>query len=306
VSDYDYVAVGHVTCDVLEGAGGAQACRPGGSAFYGALQAARLGLRALIVTRGLPSQIERLLAPYRAEVDLRVIASAQTTTLATRGTGGERRQRVLAWAGAIDEPAGLSARIVHLAPVASETPSDWRGRAGFLGITPQGLLRTWTGAGRAAAPALGTGSAAADAPVAAEPAPGGGEIELVELDGALLPARFDAAVVSEQERPFCGALFAAARECGACVAVTAGAAPANVHLHASGSERVLVSAPPPAVQARDDLGAGDVFAAAFFVALAEGRDPLAAASLANAAAAVRIAGEGAAAIGTRAQIEALL
>jgi ribokinase len=54
---------------------------------------------------------------------------------------------------------------------------------------------------------------------------------------------------------------------------------------------------------RDDVGAGDVFAAAFFVALGEGRTPRAAAAFANAAAAVRIAGAGADAIGDRTAVE---
>jgi sugar/nucleoside kinase (ribokinase family) len=65
--------------------------------------------------------------------------------------------------------------------------------------------------------------------------------------------------------------------------------------------------PPPAIGApRDDLGAGDVFAAAFFVALHEGLAPDAAAAYGNAAAAVRIAGEGPDAIGDRRAIEARL
>jgi sugar/nucleoside kinase (ribokinase family) len=57
---------------------------------------------------------------------------------------------------------------------------------------------------------------------------------------------------------------------------------------------------------RDDVGAGDVFAAAFFIALREGRTPRAAAAFANAAAAVRIAGAGADAIGDRTAVEARL
>ena len=52
----------------------------------------------------------------------------------------------------------------------------------------------------------------------------------------------------------------------------------------------------------DDIGAGDVFAAAFFVALAEGRPPLQAAVAGNVAAAVRIAGIGPDAIGRRAEL----
>jgi sugar/nucleoside kinase (ribokinase family) len=57
---------------------------------------------------------------------------------------------------------------------------------------------------------------------------------------------------------------------------------------------------------RDDLGAGDVFAAAFFVALHEGLSPERAAAFGNAAAAVRIEGVGADAIGDRSAIEARL
>jgi pfkB family carbohydrate kinase len=285
---YDYVAVGHVTRDLVEDApaGGGPVCRPGGTAFYSALQAARLGLRTLIVTRGVPAQIEQLLAPHRGELDLHVIPATQTTTLATRGSGGARRQRVLAWAGAIAEPSAIvDARILHLAPVARETPARWRGRARFVGVTPQGLVRAWSDLERV-------------------PAAARGEIGPVALDRSLLPERFYAAVISEQERPHCRALFAAARECSAYVAVTAGSRPASVHAYADGDERVLRGAMPHAVAVRDELGAGDVFAAAFFVALAEGRDPLAATTFANAAAAVRIAAAGAGAIGSRARIEA--
>ena len=40
---YDYVTVGHVTRDVIEDRAGGTVSQPGGSAFYSALQAARLG-----------------------------------------------------------------------------------------------------------------------------------------------------------------------------------------------------------------------------------------------------------------------
>ena len=83
---FDYAAVGHVTIDVL--ADGTR--RPGGTAFYSALQASRLGLRTLILTRGAPREIEQLLAPYRAELELEVQPAEQTTTLHTSGSGAER------------------------------------------------------------------------------------------------------------------------------------------------------------------------------------------------------------------------
>jgi sugar/nucleoside kinase (ribokinase family) len=71
-----------------------------------------------------------------------------------------------------------------------------------------------------------------------------------------------------------------------------------------GAATVLLTASPPPVETRDDLGAGDVFAAAFFIALADGCSPLEAASFGNAAAAVRVAGAGPGAIGRREEIDA--
>lgn len=273
MSDYDYVAVGHVTCDLLAD-DGKEVRRPGGTAFYSALQAARLGLRTLIVTQGIPAQIEELLSPYRDEFALHVIAAAETTTLSSTGVGAGRSQRVLSWAGPMAELPVTGTRILHWAPIARETPPSWKGEAGFVGVTAQGLVREWPD----------------------------GEIHVVELDGAVLPDRFDVAVISEHELHACNALVASAHAFGACLAVTAGSAPTTVHI--DGETLKIPAANVPDV--RDELGAGDVFAAAFFVALAEGREPPAAAAFANRAAAVRIAGQGPAAIGTHAEIEALI
>jgi sugar/nucleoside kinase (ribokinase family) len=279
VSRYDYVAVGHVTRDVLDdGKGGKERSQPGGTAFYSALQAARLGLRALIVTQGVSEEIESLLAPWGDELEVRVTPAERTTTLLTRGAGTERTQHLLAWAGEIVDPTLPRAGIVHLAPVAREISPrsiDLGGSDDFV-ITPQGLLRRW--------PARS------------------GEIHLAALEPARSPVRFAAAVISEHELPFCASLLHVARECGACVAVTAGARPPTLRL-ADGRE--LAGPAPPAVEALDDLGAGDVFAAAFFVALHEGRDAHAAAAFANAAAAVRVSGHGAQALGTRGRVKAM-
>ncbi len=117
-----------------------------------------------------------------------------------------------------------------------------------------------------------------------------------------LAARCDALVLSEHERESCSALLAATRASGGVVAITDGARPTTVLANgAAGAARVAV---PPAATALDDLGAGDVFAAAFFVALSERRSPVQAAEFATAAAAVRMRGEGAAAIGDRDAIAA--
>lgn len=274
----DYTTVGHVTVDVL--ADGSR--RPGGGAFYSALQAARLGWRARIVTRGAVAEIEQLLAPYLGEVELEVQSAPSTTTLATAiepGRRGARHQRMLAWAGEMDEPA-VDTRILHIAAVARETGAGWRGHAGLVGLTPQGLVRTWADLG---------------APVTAR-----------VLDAELLPDRCDAVVISSVERDSCDALLRGLDERGASggrplVAVTDADGPTQLLFGGGRSALVPVASVADAV---DDLGAGDVFAAAFFVALAEGSAPEQAAAFANAAAAVRICGSGAAAIGDRAAIAA--
>jgi sugar/nucleoside kinase (ribokinase family) len=273
VPHYDYTTVGHVTIDLLTADG---ARRPGGTAFYSALQAARLGLRTQIVTRGNPDEIDDLLAPYRDELDLTIVLAGHTTTLQTAGAGEERHQRLLAWAGPITGALEVDTAILHLAPVARETSRALVSDAQFVGFTPQGLVREWNAAG---------------------------EIARAPLHGDSLPGRCDAWVLSERERECCAELLTRAVAEGTMVAVTAGHDPTELLL--PGGERLRVPVPPIA-QPRDDLGAGDVFAAAFFISLHEGQTPGRAAAFASAAAAVRVAGVGPGAIGDRSVIEARL
>ncbi|HTD09193.1 MAG TPA: PfkB family carbohydrate kinase [Solirubrobacteraceae bacterium] len=285
---YDYTTVGHVTIDVLEG-GSRQA---GGAAFYSALQAARLGLRTQIVTRGVEREIEDVLAPYHAELHLSIQPARHTTTLHTSGSGSERVQRVLAWAGPIRPELAVDTNILHLAPVARESPASWRGSATFVGLTPQGLVREWGGLRE---PMRGRGKPRGPIQIAA---PTGAAKRLAML----VAQQCDAIVVSEHERASCAALIEGASAAGALVAVTAGEQPTTIiQARRRGEVQVQV----PAVELpRDDLGAGDVFAAAFFVSLSRGRDALDAARFANAAAAVRVSGMGAQVIGGLAEIQA--
>lgn len=298
---FDYVTVGHVTRDAIEHPEHGELYRVGGSAFYSALQAARLGAKTLIVTQGVPSELEELLAPYRDELELHVIPAEQTTTLSTHGTGSKRTQALLAWAGPIREPIAVDTKILHLAPVARETPSSWQGQADFVGVTPQGLVRGWSEDSGPPLVRLDTGLLLGDIPTvppASEASPR--NISAVALQASLLPERFDAAVIAEHECPHCHALFEAARRHGASIAVTADSRPTTVHPPGGGS---VVQTPfPPATIVRDEIGAGDVFAAAFFVALTEGRVPLEAAVLANMAASARISGDGPGAIARRGEL----
>jgi 1D-myo-inositol 3-kinase len=272
---FDYTTIGHVTIDVLDDG----SRRAGGTAFYSAVQAARLGHRTLIVTQGRPAEVEELLEPHRNELELRVLPAPHTTTLRTRGYGSTRSQSMLAWAGAIDAGLTLDTSILHLAPIARESPSDWRGRTPFVGLTPQGLAREWGGAGAQIR--------------SAQPAP----------DAAAVASRCHAVVVNEQERASCAGLLDGARVAGAVVAVTAGAQPTTI---LEPGRPALARDVPGLEHPVEDLGAGDVFAAAFFIALSERRSAPDAASFANAAAAVRMSGVGAGAIGDLQTIDARL
>jgi hypothetical protein len=278
---FDYTAVGHVTVDVLSDG----SRHPGGSAFYSALQAARLGQRTLILTRGVPREIEELLEPYAAEVELRVLGASRTTTLETSGWGAGRCQRVLAWAGAMEQGQRLDTAILHLAPVAREIAGRWHAPGAYVGLTPQGMIRTWPR--------------------------GGGEVSLAPPSASRspsrsrgrLPGRCDALVLSHRERPACTPMIERALAEGGLVVVTAESQPSTL-LFADGASREV--AVPAIEEPVEDLGAGDVFAAACFVELSQGRSAEDAVAFATAAAAVRMQGRGAGAIGDSDAIAARL
>jgi sugar/nucleoside kinase (ribokinase family) len=182
---------------------------------------------------------------------------------------------VLAWAGPIEGEPELDSSILHLAPVAREMPQRWTGRAGFVGLTPQGLARRWPGAG--------------------------GEMSPAAIERDALPERCDAIVISEVERDASAELLDEAQTAGTLVAVTAGHRPTTILM----PRGETLSAPTPAAEVDcEDIGAGDVFAAALFIALHEGREPSDAAAFAGAAAALRIAAAATSGIAGRAAIEA--
>jgi hypothetical protein len=301
--DFDYVVVGHLTVDAIVDSDGRPRRQAGGGALYSGLQAARLGLRTLILTSGQERELQPLIAPFAGEITIRIAPASQSTTFETRGSGPARVQRLRAladpvrpegFAGEAGRSATATARfatgaegsatraegsatgalparasILHLAPVARETPSSWPCEASLVGLTAQGLVRRFDRTGKVS------------------PCP---------LDPATMPRRIDAAVIAESERSSAGALF----ERVPIVAVTDGEGPTTVHLGDRSAVRV---APRPLSGAHDDLGAGDVFAAAFFIALRDGLTPAQAAMRGNAAAAVRISGQGPDAVGDRTAIE---
>lgn len=269
---HDYVVIGHVSRDIVPATGAVQI---GGTAFYSGLQAARLGLRTRIVTAGVPDEIAALVAPFAHEIDVEVQRAAATTSFEASGVGRARRLRVVAWAGPIAPPESLDAAILHLAPVARETAGINAHGAGFVGITPQGLIRRWGE---------------------------DGAVRQVALDPAELPGRLDALVISDTERDECRDAVDAALALGAVVSQTSGREGAEV---VSGAGAIRAPAL-RVVDPVDDLGAGDVYAATFFAALAAGLDPAAALRRGQAASLYRLSGTGPGAIATAAQIDELV
>lgn len=279
----DYVAIGHITIDLLPDGGGVL----GGSALYAALTAARFGLRAAILTRGNFTRTGRDLAAALRQVaaDVEIIAqsAAEATTFRNTTSAGRRQQEIHAWAGPIDvnglPPAWRSARVIHLAPVAQEIDPRQVGRLnpGYLGATPQGWMRQWS------------------------PARDG----LVTLEQLRLPpdalSRIDALVLSSSEQSLARDAIDAVSRRGL-VAITRGAEPA--HLIDRGRPLDIPAYP---VRVVDDTGAGDVFAAVLFLLRADLTPVSVAARTAAAAAALRLqAGVGPEAIPTRAQVEEFL
>src|SRR5262249_4149043 len=124
-------------------------------------------------------------------------------------------------------------------------------------------------------------------------------------DGAALAGVCDALVLGAGERPHCEAAIDAALAGGARVAITDGVDPTTVLTGprdgAPAAELVVPvpAAPPPA----DDLRAAALIAAAFVIELGPGAPTAAATRFGHAAAAVRVRGSGAAAIGDRDAIE---
>ncbi|HET8681034.1 MAG TPA: PfkB family carbohydrate kinase [Micromonosporaceae bacterium] len=194
-------------------------------------------------------------------------------------TAGKRQQTLLEWAGAIQlSPALPACRILHIAPVAAELAAGEVAEqvpAEFVGLTPQGLIRSWDATGR----------------VLLRPIEGGSE----------LARRVHAVVAAECEYPYLAPLLEGAVHAGAVAVVTKGAAGCEVRSTAGIEQYPAVRVAEPV----DDTGAGDVFAAALFVELHRGTAVAEAVRFASAAAALSLRGIGPHGIASRTEIAGL-
>ena len=268
----DYLMIGHLTIDNTPS--GPQL---GGTAAYAALTAQVLGLRAGILTTW-GSEVDS--GPLES-IPIHSINSGRSTNFQNIETPAGREQRILHVAPRLEsrhvpEPWRRT-RIVHLGPVAQEVEPAFVHQfpAAFIGVTPQGWLRAWGEDGRVYVTDWSAASKILENVGAAV-------ISIDDLDG-------DEGRVEEMA-VLCPVL-----------AVTEGKQ--GVRLYWNNDVRRFRS---PEVETVDTTGAGDIFAAAFFVRLFTTRDPWEAARFAIRLASFSVTRAGLAAIPTEGEVNKCL
>ncbi|MGD1991778.1 MAG: PfkB family carbohydrate kinase [Anaerolineae bacterium] len=268
--ELDYLVIGHVTRDLLPDGEFAI----GGTATYAARTAQAVGCRVGVITS---ADVQLELEAALPHVALLRIPASTTTTFENRITRSGRVQMVQTVARCLmlkDVPMDWrQAGIVHLGPVVQECDPALALAFGdsFLGLTPQGWMRRWNCHGRIySAPWT-----SAD---------------------RLLP-HADAVVLSEEDLAGDEGIVARWATMTPVLVLTRGARGCTVF--AEGEVRDVPGFP---AAETDPTGAGDIFAAIFFTALAQGLEPWESAQLANAVAAISVTRAGLGSIPTPAEL----
>jgi sugar/nucleoside kinase (ribokinase family) len=235
----DYLVIGHVAHDLTP-----EGPRLGGTAAYSALTARALGMRVGVVTASGPeTSLETL-----SDISVIALESPRSTTFENIYTEHGRVQYLRAQAARIDlakvpEP-WRRASIIHLGPIANEMDAvlpDVFSPA-LLGLTPQGWMRQWDSEARVS------------------------RTEWINAESAL--SRAGAVVISREDVDGNDEMIEQMAHQTRILAVTESAAGAV--LYWNGDRRRFRA---PDVKEVDATGAGDVFAAAFFIRLFKTRDP---------------------------------
>ena len=260
-----YLAIGSICWDEVP-VGDAVERQLGGSVLFAARVAVALGWSARVVTSG-TDELEAAARDALPGVDLVVQRSAVDTVMRFGRHAELGPQSVPTVADPIDlAAAGVDASdaaIVHLAPIMGEvTPALLAQLDGarLTGITPQGLLR------------------ARDAET--------GRLGLLSAPTPWWASGVDAVVLSEAEHERLADPIAVGRRA---LAVTRGER--GCFGSCAGEVVDLPGIPVDEVAPTGTIGAGDVFAASLFLALAEGRAFAEAMDRANRTAAAHVAGD---------------
>ena len=268
----DYLVIGHVAQDLTP-----SGPRLGGTAAYSALTAWALGLRVGVITASGPeTNLDTL-----QDVVVVSVPSAHSTTFENIYTENERRQVLHHQAERlsfenIPEPWQRTA-IIHLGPIAQEMDTVLPDSFSpvLLGMTPQGWMRAWDESGQV----VRTGWESAEQALARA---GAVVISIEDVSGDEEQVEF----MANHTRV---------------LAVTEGAAGSRLYWH--GDQRRFRA---PEMQEVDATGAGDIFAAAFFIRLQVTRDPWEAARFATQLSAGSVTRKGLESIPTAKEIQACM
>ncbi|NWJ47382.1 MAG: ribokinase [Chloroflexi bacterium] len=256
-----FLTIGHIAEDLLPDG----SITPGGTVSFAALTARNLGERAAILTVS-PDHLRHL--DLFHDIEIRGRISEISTRFENIYTPQGRIQYLRGRAPIIDiadvpEEWKQQADIVHIGPIAQECGAELATifKHALIGITPQGWMRAWDSSDNRVRP------------VAWEKAE-----EILKYSGALVLSEEDLPRNDEGER-----LLQSYIDRCPVVAFTRGSHGCTVYWEGQSFDS-------PAYPARevDPTGAGDVFAAAFFIKLRETGSPPEAAHFANAAASINI------------------
>ncbi|MCX7938107.1 MAG: PfkB family carbohydrate kinase, partial [Thermoflexales bacterium] len=246
----DYLAIGHVTEDVWDDG----RITLGGTVTYAALAARRMVPHVGVLTAGAPTLN---LAEIFPALEVTLIPAPTTTRFQNRYTPQGRVQYTWPCPTRLTpdmlRPEHWRSRVLHLAPVCDEVDPQIALQAPtdvFVGVTPQGWLRRWDERGRVWAK----------------------DWEHAEA----VWARANAAVISIED---VGGDWRQALRWAALArlfVVTQGAEGCTFFLNGRPQH-----VPAPRVVEVEPTGAGDIFAAALFIALAKQNPPDAACAFAN-------------------------
>lgn len=245
-----YLAIGHACFDFTPAG-----YQVGGTVSYALAAAAALGWSTGVITSVGPSFPLAETFPHSHIYN----RPAPVTTSFTNQQTERGRHQILHHRAHLLEPDDLPPdwpppTVVHLAPIAAEVnpamlPRFTGPQRPFIGLTPQGWMRSWDETGQVRATAW-------------------------DAAATVLPLA-DAVVVSQEDWPD-EAAFALFRRQARLLVVTAGAQ--GCYLYQGEAQWHVPVAPVAEV---DSTGAGDLFAAAFFIHLKQTNDPAAAAQFAN-------------------------
>lgn len=247
IKPVDYLVIGHITRDITP-----LGNVPGGTVLYSALTARAIGLKVGVVT----SCSEDYSLPDYDGITFFSIPSEKTTTFENIYTSEGRIQMIHGVADTLHLSAipevWRQTPIVHIAPVAREVdPTLPRAFSNsIVCLTPQGFMRQWDSTGRVSVSEWPEGAFVLEHSTAAV-------LSIEDING-------DENRIEEMLRSI------------RILVVTEGAEGARVYWNGD-----IRRFSPPAMNEIDSTGAGDIFAASFFIKYNTTRDPWEAARFAT-------------------------